>query len=409
VILRNRTFIVSAMGVCQILSWGSTFYLPAVLAPPVAAETGWPLPWIVGGTSLGLLVSAVIAPRVGRTIQRHGGRPVLAASAMLIAAGLVGLSVASVLPVYVALWLVVGAGMGCGLYDASFASLGRLYGREARSAITVLTLWAGFASTVCWPFSAFLVEQVGWRGACLVYAALQMLVVLPIYLLVLPRPQPAAVVAAAGATPAAAGGVATEIASPILRQRLLVLLMLSLPSAGAVMAIWSVHLITILQAEGVALAAAVAMGALVGPAQAGSRIVEMLGGRAWHPIWTMTASAAFLAGGMITLLTIGPLFAIPILLYGFGAGIWSIARGALPLALFGPVGYATLIGRLAMPIQASQAAAPTLAALVLEHAGVRTLLYGMTAVAALNLALVAIQLAIVLLGARQPRARAPDA
>src|SRR6202034_1117497 len=95
------------------------------------------------------------------------------------------------LPFYIAAWLIMGIGMGAGLYDAAFGTLGRLYGRDARAAITTLTLFGGFASTVCWPFSAFLVSTVGWRGAWLAYAAIQLCFSLPLYLLVLPRSAPA--------------------------------------------------------------------------------------------------------------------------------------------------------------------------------------------------------------------------
>ena len=142
-----------------------------MLAAPIVADTGWSLGWVVGGVSIGLLVAGLIAPRVGAIIERRGGRPVLAASSLLYAAGLAGIGLAPTLPVYLLAWVVLGGGMGTGLYDAVFAALGKLYGKEARTPITNLTLFGGFASTVCWPLSAFLAESVGWRGACLIYAA----------------------------------------------------------------------------------------------------------------------------------------------------------------------------------------------------------------------------------------------
>ena len=127
---RSRLTIISALGVVEILTWGSSFYLPAVLAGPVAQDTGWPLAWVVGGLTLGLLVAALASPHVGTVIERHGGRPVLALAPLLLAAGLVVLAVAPILPIYLAGWLVLGLGMGCGLYDPAFATLGRLYGRR---------------------------------------------------------------------------------------------------------------------------------------------------------------------------------------------------------------------------------------------------------------------------------------
>src|ERR1044071_2478202 len=124
--------IVPALGVTQILAWGSSYYLPAVLARPIADETGWPLTWVVGGLSLGLLTSGLAAPFVGRQIHRYGGRPVLIASAILLAVGSLGLAVAPTLPAFIIAWLVMGLGMSAGLYDAAFSTLGRLYGQGAR-------------------------------------------------------------------------------------------------------------------------------------------------------------------------------------------------------------------------------------------------------------------------------------
>ena len=157
----SRPAVVGALGVTQILAWGSSYYLPAVLAGPIAKDTGWPLAWIVGGLSLGLLVAAIVSPRVGRAIDREGGRRTLALSAIAIGAGQIGMALSPTLPAFLASWLVIGAGMGAGLYDAAFATLGRLYGNDARRAITTLTLFGGFASTVCWPLSAMLEAHIG--------------------------------------------------------------------------------------------------------------------------------------------------------------------------------------------------------------------------------------------------------
>ena len=185
--MRSTPVVVTALGIAQILGWGSSFYFPAVLAEPIVADTGWSLGWVIGGVSIGLLVAGLIAPRVGTIIDRRGGRPVLAASSLLYAVGLTGIGLAPSLPVYLLAWLVLGIGMGTGLYDAVFAALGKLYGKEARRPITNLTLFGGFASTVCWPLSAFLAETVGWRGACFVYAALHVTVALPLQMAVMPR------------------------------------------------------------------------------------------------------------------------------------------------------------------------------------------------------------------------------
>ena len=160
----SRPVLVSALGIAQILGWGTSFYFPAVLATPIVADTGWSLGWVVGGTSIGLLVAGLIAPRVGAVIDRRGGRPVLALSSVLYAAGLAAAGLAPNLPFYLLAWVVIGGGMGTGLYDAVFAALGKIYGKDARTPITNLTLFGGFASTVCWPLSAFLAESLRLAG-----------------------------------------------------------------------------------------------------------------------------------------------------------------------------------------------------------------------------------------------------
>jgi MFS family permease len=382
----RRALVISALGLTQILAWGSSYYLPTVLAKPIAVDTGWPFAWVIGGLSLGLFVSGLVSRRVGRAIERHGGRPVLATSAMLLAAGLFTLALAPDLPIYLAAWTVLGLGMGAGLYEAAFSTLGRLYGLNARGAITSLTLWGGFAASVCWPLSAYLVQKVGWRGTCLVYAVLHLTVVLPLYVFVLPReekrsPEPRPHTEAAEA--------AASVCPPSNKTLMLATFAGILMTGGVIFSIWSVHLITILQADGVALATAVALGALIGPAQVGSRAVEMALGRYHHPIWTLQASATLIAIGLALLWSRFPLLAIPLVCYGAGSGIWSIARGTLPLALFGPSGYAELMGRLATPSLIAQSVAPSLGALLIVSTGTSGTLAVLAGLALLNVALVA--------------------
>ena len=376
----RRWPVISALGVVQIFTWGSSFYLPAVLAGPVAESTGWPLAGVVGGLSLGLLVAAFASPHVGAAIHRHGGRPVLALAALLLAAGLTTLALAPVLPVYLAGWLLLGLGMGCGLYDPAFATLGRLYGAEARPAITTLTLWGGFASTVCWPLSAFLVAHVGWRGACLAYAGLHLTVTLPLVLLLIPKPP---------VLPAATGHHQANT-SPLTgaERRAFLLFAGILVLGGAIMSLVSVHLLTLLQARGVALSSAVSYGALIGPAQVGGRIVEMSFKGRHHPLWTLTAALSLVALGLVLLAVGLPDVGIWLVLYGGGNGIYSIARGTVPMALFGPVRYPLVVGRLARPGLIAQALAPPAGAFVLTHASPNALWWLLLALSLANLGLV---------------------
>ncbi|MDQ3560505.1 MAG: MFS transporter [Pseudomonadota bacterium] len=383
---RPRGLVVSALGGTQILAWGSSYYLPAVVANPIATETGWPLIWVVGGLSLGLLVAGLVSPRVGRIINQHGGRLVLAASSILLALGLVGLSLAQSPATYFLAWLVIGLGMGGGLYDAGFATLGRLYGSEARRMIVTLTLFGGFASTVCWPFSAYLVEHHGWRGACLVYAGIHLLVALPVHLIVVPRPTPAP------AEPDDDNTVGNSPSNLVAKEHLFlfVLMAAAIALCSVISSMVSVHLLTILQAGGLSLASAVALGAMVGPSQVGARVVEMVFGRYYHPIWTMLAATVLVTIGLALLLVGFPIVMLALILYGAGIGIESIARGTVPLALFGSRNYAALMGTLAMPSLIAQAMSPSVGAFLLQYGGAGAVLSMLTALAALNVVLVAL-------------------
>ncbi|AWN41379.1 MFS transporter [Methylobacterium durans] len=376
----RRLVVVGALGIFEILSWGSSFYLLSVLAAPIAAETGWPLAGIVGGLSAGLLVAGLASPRIGALIDRRGGRPVLAFSALVMALGLTILSLAPSLPVFLAGWLLLGLGMGSGLYDPAFATLGRLYGAEARPAITALTLWGGFASTVSWPLSALLVEQVGWRGTCLAYASLQLCVSLPLVLGLVPSPGPPPARFATARPPAAAALAGRERRAFLLMAGVLTL-------GGTVMTLVSVHLVTLLQARGVPLASAVTYGALIGPSQVAARIVEMAGRGRHHPLWTLTAAMSLVALGILLLADGLPVVGLALVLYGGGNGIYSIARGTVPLALFGPEHYALLIGRLARPGLLAQALAPLIGAFVLTSGGADALFVLLAALALANVGL----------------------
>jgi MFS transporter len=383
--------LVPALGLMQILAWASSYYLPAVIAAPVAESMGWPLSWAVGGVSLGLLASGLAAPLVGRAIDRRGGRPVLAASALLLAAGLSSLALSAGIASYMAGWVLMGLGMGAGLYDAAFAALGRTFGERARPAITALTLFGGFASTLGWPLSALLVESFGWRGACWAYAAVHLAVVLPSYLLLLPRERRRELSALVRPPERQPGEAAPmPVSRPPRRALLLALLAVAFTLGDVIWSVLSVHLIVILRARDVPLAEAVALGALVGPAQVAARTVEMFSGRHYHPIWTLIASSLLFTAGVALLWKGQPLLAVGFILYGAGGGMRSIARGTLPLALFGSSGYATLIGRLAMPSLLAQSVSPILGALLLDRIGAVPLLGTLAGVAVVQLATVAL-------------------
>lgn len=356
----SRRLVITALGIAQILAWGCSYYLLAVLAKPIATDTGWPFTWVVAGLSIGLLCSGLASTFTGSLIQRKGGRPILIAGATLLASGLIVMGLAPNLPVYFAAWVLMGVGMSASLYDAGFGTLGRLYGKDARSAITSLTLFGGFASTVCWPLSAFLVEHFGWRAACFTYAGIQLAISLPAFVLFVPSSPASAGPTSVGKLPSAGQVV----------HRPTFLLLAGITALAAMIAsMLSVHLLTVLQLRGIDLAVAVGLGTLIGPSQVGARLVEMLVGRHHHPFWAMLASVLLLSVGTGLLLTGLPVTALALILYGAGNGIHTIARGALPLVLFDPHRYASIMGRLATPGLIVQALAPAVGAVLLDHGG----------------------------------------
>jgi predicted MFS family arabinose efflux permease len=380
----DRRVVITALGFAQILAWGTSFYFPAVFATAIVADTGWSLGLVVSGTSIGLLVAGLISPQVGRIIDRHGGRPVLFASSLFYAAGLAGVGLAPNLPLYLAAWALIGIGMGTGLYDAVFAALGRLYGSGARGPITNLTLFGGFASTVCWPLSAFMIDHVGWRIACLIYAALHLCVALPLQMAVVRKAPPRAapdIVSEKQDRPAAPAQIENET-------MIFALLAVVLSICAGIGSIVIVNFMIFLQARGVDYAVAVSLGTLFGPAQVGARVVERLFGNRYHPIWTMIASCSLMAIGLLMLLGHFPVLLLIILLYGAGYGVSWIGRGTLPLALFGPLGFPRLMGKLAFPSLIVQAAAPSAGAWIIEASGPNATIGVLTVLALINVALI---------------------
>lgn len=377
----RRWPVISALGVVMIFTWGSTYYLMTVLALPIAADTGWSLGSITGALSAGLLVAGLASPCVGRMIARHGGRPVLAAGCALIGAGLAVIAIAPALWVFWAGWLILGLGMAAGLYDPAFASLGRLYGAEARRAITLLTLWGGFASTVCWPLSALMLDLWGWRGVATAYAAIHLFGTLPLVLAAIPRESGGGRTAMPTAQRAALVG----------RERVVFGLMAGmLVVNGLIVVNISTWLFAFLQAQGLSFAAAVALGTLIGPAQVGARVLEMAGRERHHPIWTLVAAMVAIAVGLLLLALDLGVAGAALVLYGGGNGLFSIARGGLPLAVFGSPRYPEVMGRLARPYLLAQAAAPVLGAWLISVAGAEATLGMIAALAVVNAGLLGI-------------------
>jgi len=351
-----RARLIAVIGLTQTLAWASTFYLPAVIAGAVATSLHASRVAVIGGLSWALLVAGLTAPFVGKAIERRGGRLILAGGNLVLAAGLALLAAAPGLPLWYAGWTVLGFGMAMALYDAAFATLGRLLGTAAPGAIFGVTMIAGFASTIGWPTATALTAGIGWRGTALVGAALLAGVNAPVLWWLVPP--------LADGVHRAGAAQAAPPAHPGARQAFL-LLAVFLTLRAAISATVSVHVLTLLHGLGLKVAATLAVAALLGPSQVSGRLIEAVGRRFRDALGTARIAAALMPLGILALLATGPsaapgnavAFAIT---YGISNGVLTITRGVVPLMLFGPAGYAERMGRLAMPQLIAQAAAPTL-------------------------------------------------
>jgi MFS family permease len=355
--------IILALGTTQTLAWASSYYLPAILADPIAHDLGVSSNWIFAAFSASLVISALLGPRVGRQIDLVGGRQVLSISNLTLAAGLALLGFTHSIPMLVIAWLLLGIGMGFGLYDAAFGALGRIYGNSARGAITGITLIAGFASTVGWPLTALGLEHIGWRDTCFAWAAAHILIGLPINFFMMPAVKGAKATVAASAKPHI----------PI--DRTMILLAFAFAAAWSVTGAMAAHFPRILEAAGASPVQAVAAGALIGPAQVAARIVEASLLSRYHPlVSTWLACLMHPIGAGIVAIFGGGAAGVFAIFHGAGNGVLTIARGTLPLAIFGPQNYAYRLGIIGAPARMAQAAAPLAFGLLIDAIGSRILI-----------------------------------
>lgn len=361
------------LGCGQTLGYASSYYLPALLAAPMAADTGLGLSWVLAAFSLSLVVSGLAGPALGRLVDRQGGRRVLLLSNLLFAAGLLALAAAQGPVSVFAAWALLGLAMGAGLYESAFAALVGLHGQGARSGITGITLLGGFASTLGWPLSAWMEAHWGWRGACVGWAGLHLLVGLPLHAW-LPRGTTGAQAAERPATASAASyGPAVPDLVPTRRTTFLLSAVFAVAWFGSTAL--ATHLPRVLEHAGLALPQAVAVAALVGPAQVAGRLLDFgLLHRVSPLLAAKLACAAHPLGAGLLLVLGAPAALAFTLLHGAGNGVLTIAKGTLPLLYFGSRGYGERQGILMLPARIAQALAPVLFGALMQRFGEGALL-----------------------------------
>ncbi len=354
---------VPVLGVTQILAWGVLFYPPVLTMPLIAADRGWSLAFAMAGFSLGLLVAGSVAPTIGGWIDRYGGHVVMTAGSLVGALGLVLLVYAANPYAYLAVWLILGVAIAANLYDPAFASLGRIFGAAARRPITALTLAGGFASTVSWPATQFLLSITDWRTTYFVYAALLTFVAAPLHAFGLPRSR----VAAAPALDAQA-----PLPKAVLPSRGLAFLLVATGFAiyAFVPSGLAAHLLAMFGRAGIDASTAVMIGALFGPSQVAARLCEFTFAGNVHPLNIARFSLGLLLAGFLLVIVFG--FSVPVavafaVMFGAANGLMTISRGAVPLSLFGAAGYGRVLGRIAKPFQIMQAVAPVILAFAIER------------------------------------------
>lgn len=362
-ILSHRVAMVSIMGFLQILAYGSTYFLLAVLAIPIQEDTGWSLSLIVGGVSWALLISGLVVPKVGKSIDRYEAKYVLALGSLMMGLGLLLLGFAKEIIFYYIAWTCIGLGMAAGLYEAAFALLARYYAVNARSAISGVALIGGFASSVAWPLVTIFEHSYDWRLCCFILAALHLMLGLPLYL-----SMPKHALKADPNKKIDRGE--TDVTLKTLYDFRFILLIFAFTFYAFNASALSVHILTLLKGIGLDPFSVVFIGSLIGPAKVAGRFIELLLGRFGHPLLSArvgivlsmvgTALIAFVGGGSAL---------IAMLLYGIGNGMLTIARGTIPLALFGSDQYGIRIGLLSRPMMIVQALAPIVTAYGIDYMG----------------------------------------
>jgi predicted MFS family arabinose efflux permease len=379
---------VLGLGLTQTIGYGTLYYAYGVLAPTISREFGVSIDWFFGAFTVGLLVAGLIAPIVGRELDRRGAQSVMAVGSVAAAVALLACAVAPNMWSFAVAIVLAEAASCLVLYEAAFAGLSQIYRHEARRGITAITLIAGFASTIFWPLTQSMLAAFDWRWTLALFAVVHLCVCAPLHAFILrnamPRPKRHEV--------SSAGDIKEP---PVLlgsdRRRAMVFYAVAVVVSGLVYSAFPVHMLRIIENEGFTAEAAAMIAMVMGPAQVLARLLEFFGGHRFDPLMTgRVALGILLVAICLLLLTPGSMVTAVIFagLYGAAQGLITIARATIPLQLFGVSGYATLVGRITGLRLLTTAASPFLFAFTMTHLGVDTALWVSAGVIAIALAAV---------------------
>lgn len=366
--------LVIALSMAQLVSWGSIFYAFAVLLEPMEAELGWSRPLLNAGLSAGLLVSGFCALPVGRLIDRHGGRWAMSFGSLLASLLLFAWSQVESVPAYFAIWLGLGVAKSMTLYEPVFTVVTRLFPLGYRQRITVITLAGGLASTVFIPLTAWAVSAYDWRQALQMLALCNLLLCLPVHALWLRDGGLRDEGLRDRSDRTAKAEAAPQDRSPLhraLRHPSFWGILVCFTCHGATMAVMAFHFIPLLGENGIGLAAAVAVYALIGPSQVGGRLLLLFGRSLPFLVTGQIVMALFPVAILVLILWPGELW----LLFGFAIvygtinGIATILRGTAVPEMLWREGYGAINGAISLPASISNALAPAAAALLWQWSG----------------------------------------
>lgn len=375
------------LALTRIIGWGSTFYSPSVLVGALDREIGLNAEIVFGGITILLITGALVAPAIGRILDREGTRRSMCVGAVICALGLGVLSLAQGPVSYLASWFVIGLGHAMSLANTGNVTISQLMGERTRRVIGLMMLITGLASSVFWPLTAALMNAFGWRATLLIFAAMQLVIVLPIYAAI-PRYRHAPAAAPTAAPAASSAGEHGSVAAHS-RRAAFWLVALAFSASGLVSWGLPLHLITLFQEAGLTQAEAVWVATLSGPATLAARAIDATYGERL-PAEKVALLGLLLGPILCLVLPLVPMTitaaAIFVSLFSAALGVISIARATLPLALFGRNGFAVMLGKLTVPQNMTFAAAPLLFAVMVERLGASPTLMISAAIQAIGFA-----------------------